>query len=93
MECPPGVEPDPSLSELYPLREIIEDAVDEALTDRERWVFNAIVVERLSFRKLGVQLGLSKSHVHRIYQQACLKLEAHLEKDATIQQYLRRENL
>ena len=91
MECPPGVEPAPSLAELYPLREIIEDAVEQVLTDRERWVFNAVVVERLSFRQLGTQLGLSKSHVHRLYQQACSKLAASLESDDTIQQYLRRE--
>lgn len=89
MECAPGHEPATSQDDLYPLREILQDAIELVLDEREQWVFNAHVVERLSVREIGRQLSLGKSQVHRIYVRCCQKLEDYLYDDPDIHNHLK----
>lgn len=75
--------------QLLPLREVIEDAIDE-LPERERWIFNACVVERKSIRAIADDLQLAKSYVHRLRDAAVRKLRAALEDHPMIKEYLNR---
>ncbi len=90
MEARPFEDAHPSRAVLLPLRDIIQDAIDTTLTDRERWIFDACVVERKSIRALASELNLSKSHVDRIKHLACAQLRAALEREPAIMAYLER---
>jgi len=87
MQCAPGEEPDTAQDDLYPLREIIQDCI-EFLTEREQYIFNAIVVERLSYRALSQRMNLSKSQVHRIQLANIQQLRSMLLAHESIRQYL-----
>jgi DNA-directed RNA polymerase specialized sigma subunit len=69
---------------------VIQDAIDEALSERERFIFDSIVVERLSLRGLGAITSLSKSQVDRIYKGALAKLRSALEDHPMVKEYLTR---
>jgi DNA-directed RNA polymerase specialized sigma subunit len=88
MQCAPGDEPSAAQGDLYPLREIIQDALEDILTERERFIFDAIVVERVSYRALAERLSLSKSQVHRIQEANRNRLAAHLINNPKIRQHL-----
>ena len=90
VECAPFTEPDLSREELLPLRDVIADAIDDVLNDRERFIFDLIACERRSRREAAALLSLSKSQVDRIYHRACEKLRFVLEDDPTIKEYLTR---
>jgi len=79
MEAPPHHEVDMSTEEGLPLREILADAIDTVLSPRERWCFEALVIERQSVRQLGRQLNISKTHVCRVRDQAIQKLALNLQ--------------
>lgn len=64
--------------------------VEEILTDRERFVLEAWVYERLGVRAIGQQLSLSKSQVHRILQGALKKLRVQLSTSPAIVEWLAR---
>jgi DNA-directed RNA polymerase specialized sigma24 family protein len=68
MEAPPLYEPPPLESPIQPLIDALTDALDaEGLLDpRELWVLEALFWRGLSYRQLAKELGLSKTHVHRI---------------------------
>ena len=72
--CAPHEEPVIARKEIQWIREMIDEVAEDVLTPRELWIFNSIVIERLSIRRVGVQLRLSKTHVWRIYHQAITKL-------------------
>ena len=91
MQCAPGEEPQTSQEELLPLRDVIEDALD-VLDPRERWVFNAIIVERMSLRALGRQLQIPKTTVARIRDRAAEHLRKALEDNPEIQRRLGLDN-
>lgn len=74
METIPGDEPDSSQIELLALRDLLADTLEEVLTDSELYVFNALVVERLSVRQLEKRISIPKSTIHRYHQQALKKL-------------------
>jgi RNA polymerase sigma factor (sigma-70 family) len=63
MRCPPGTEPEPDRP-LTPLEQQLL-AVMEELTEFDRLVFCGYYLERLSLRKLGRELGISKTTVAR----------------------------
>jgi RNA polymerase sigma factor (sigma-70 family) len=90
LEAAPHAEVDLSREELLPLRDVIQDALDDALTERERFIFDAIVIERLSLRGLGAITSLSKSQVDRIYKGALAKLRDALQDHPTVKEYLTR---
>lgn len=88
MEAAPGCEVQASVEEGLELRDVITDAIDSVLTPRERFVFDALVVERQSVRQLGRQMSISKTHITRIRDAAIRKLAAHLRDDPTIKEHL-----
>lgn len=90
MECAPHQDPEWSRGRLLPLRDTIQDAMDGHLTERERFVFDSVTIERVSMRDLSKRMTLSKSHVHRVYHAACAKLREALTDDPTIKEYLTR---
>ena len=70
----PHEEPVIARKEILWIREQIEETAQRVLSPRELWIFNGIVIERLSMRAVGRQLGLSKTHVWRIYHRAIQRL-------------------
>ena len=87
MECAPGQDPQTSQEELLHLRDRLQDAI-EMLTDREQWVFNAVVVERKSLRSISRDLQWSKSEIARIRDRAIAQLRILLEDDPLVKEYL-----
>lgn len=79
-----------SVMELIALRELINDAIDDELTDLELWVFNALFVERKSLRRLGRELSIPKTTIARIRDKAIEKLRTALQDHPTIKEYLER---
>lgn len=88
MICPPGIDPETSRDELSHLRDIIQDAIDDVLDDRERWVFDALVTRKASSREVGRELSLSKSHVLNIRDRALMKLRTRLIESPEVREYL-----
>jgi DNA-directed RNA polymerase specialized sigma subunit len=88
MEAPPGQDPETSLEQALPLREILGAAFDLILDERERWVADALWVRRLSFRQLGRELNLSSTHILRLRDEIRDKLIAELLTHNEIQEYL-----
>ena len=52
----------PSLESTAHLKELTGQAIDD-LSPEDRWIFNALIVERLSLRGAGRILGLSLIHI------------------------------
>lgn len=86
MSCAPGDEPEFSVAELAELREILEDAIEQHLTDEEQWVFNQIVVAQTSLRKMGIP----RTTAARIRDTAIAKLQAALADMPAVVAYLER---
>ena len=76
MESQPYNEPAESMLEkqfrLEPMRAVLESDV---LTDRERWVIEAIFWRGRSLAQIGLELGLVKASIFRIRERALKKLE------------------
>jgi len=89
METAPGETPRSSTEGLLPLRDLLSDAID-ALDPRERWIFDATVVERKSIREVGRELNLAKSWVDRLKQRAVANLREALATEPIILAYLER---
>lgn len=89
MEAAPNHEPEPTQEEMLPLREAIQDAMDEVLDERERFVFDALVVEKRSIRSVGRLLSLSKTQVARIRDDSAGKLAAVLADHPLVKGHLR----
>lgn len=87
MEARPFAEPQVSIAERMHVKDLLADAI-ETLTPEEVWVFNAIVIEGLSLRTVGKQLGVSKNTIASRRDLALRKLRALLENDPTIQAVL-----
>lgn len=77
METPPGDEPDQSVEEQASLSEALADIMETLETDYPRlhWVFTAHVNRGLSFKQIGDELNISKTHAHFLYQQAQARLQ------------------
>jgi hypothetical protein len=69
MEAQPGHHPTESRQELQGLREAIVDCIDQ-LKPEHRFIIEAIQSERISFAALALRLGVSKTHAHRLHEQA-----------------------
>jgi hypothetical protein len=76
MQTVPGDEPATSSEELVPLGHAIQWAFDTLLTERERYVMEAIWFEGLSRRQLAERLPWGKSQIDRIERAARAKLGA-----------------
>jgi RNA polymerase sigma factor (sigma-70 family) len=83
MEAAPFEQVETSVAELLEAREVLADAFD-TLTAEEQWIVNALVVERLSIRELGEQLGAPKTTMARIRDKALGKLKEKLQDNPII---------
>lgn len=87
MEAAPGDEPRTSIEELVPLRELLVSVL-ETLSPRDQRIVDLFVVQGLSIRKAADELGMAKSHVHRLREQVFQRL-----REALINEPLVRERL
>jgi hypothetical protein len=91
MQCAPHEDPRVSSEELLELRETIALAF-KTLTPEEVWVFNALVIERLSLRQLGKQINAPKTTIARIRDRATRKLRAALIDNPAIIDFQNRDS-
>jgi RNA polymerase sigma factor (sigma-70 family) len=89
-QAPPGVEPEASHQEMEALREAIIDAYD-TLTEKERFVCDSELFERLSLSQVATRIGRSKTQSRRIRMQAMAKLAEALKDHPLVVARLRRE--
>jgi RNA polymerase sigma factor (sigma-70 family) len=87
MAAPPGVAPASTQDQRLHLREILADAID-SLPPRERWVWDATVTERRSYREIAAVLGVGKSTVQRIKDNARALLKERLIKEPLVREHL-----
>ena len=64
MSCPPSEDPEESVLEQIALREALADALDN-LEEDDRWIFDMLIVVRLSLRFVGLVIGMPKTTVAR----------------------------
>ena len=83
MEARPFEEPREVNDELNALRDVVAMYVDQ-LEPRDLWIINAYMTERLSLQQIADQLGITKTHVWRLRNQAIDKLKAMMEMDTDI---------
>lgn len=91
MQCAPGEEPDLSKMELLAFRDVLADAIDR-LDLRHKWVFEQNVIHRVPVRTLGHMMGLGKTYVWLLKNEALAMLKADLKDNPAIQAYLGRYN-
>jgi DNA-directed RNA polymerase specialized sigma24 family protein len=92
MECAPGEEPDVSRMEMIAYKEIIADAIDR-LDLRHKWVFEQNVIHRVPVRTLGHMMGLGKTYVWMLKNEALEMLRKDLQDHPLIVAYLRRHDM
>lgn len=84
MQAAPGAAEVESVESQDALADELADAVEQ-MDERLRWVFQAHVNRGLSFSQIAVEIGMSKSRAHELYQLAQAELIA-LLRDAPITQ-------
>lgn len=89
MESAPGEEPEVSHEDLADLRELLVDALDK-LSPRDQYLVNAFVIRGLSVRRVASELGLAKSHVHRMKRRVMQALRNSLGDHPLVQEFLQR---
>lgn len=87
MEARPFDDPPTSKAELTDIGDLLAEAVD-SLDERDRYLFNALVVERVSLRQLGKRLALSKTHIARERERITSVLREKLQGHPLIEEYL-----
>ena len=80
METAPGEEPTRSTEEYAELREILGEAIDN-LPSYEREVFEAVVIERATYREIALRLGVGVATVDRMKKRAVNMLQLQLEDE------------
>ena len=79
----------PSLEATAHLKELIGQAIDD-LSPEDRWIFNALIVERLSLRGAGRILGIPKTSLARRRDKIRRELMARLIESERVQEWLKR---
>lgn len=88
MMAKPFEEPQTNNEDLLVLREAVASLVDE-LGERDLWIINACMSERKSLQKIADELGMTKTHVWRLRNQAFEKLKGVMMTDTTIRKHVR----
>lgn len=88
MMAKPFEEPQQSNEDLLELRDAVAAIVDE-LDERSLWVINACISEGKSLQTIADELGMTKTHVWRIRNQAYEKLRRIMSADTTIRKSVR----
>lgn len=86
--APPGCEPEASREEVEALREAIIDAYD-SLSEKERFVCDAELFERLSLSQVGERIARSKTQSRRIRVKAMEHLRELLKDHPLVKERLR----
>ena len=86
MEADFGETPEESMLEkqirLEPIKQLVEDP--ELLTERERWVIEGYYWRQRSFSQIAGELGLAKSTVFRIRDEAFKKIREAVAPEAEV---------
>ena len=88
MMAKPFEEPEQSSEDIMLLRDVVAEYVDQ-LDPRDLWVVNACISEGKSLQKIADELGITKTHVWRIRNQAFEKLRKAMMNDTTIRKAVR----
>ncbi len=88
MSCAPFDEPEESIMEQLELRDALADALD-SLDEDERWIFDMLVVVRLSLRFVGRVVGIPKTTLARRRDKVIAKLQQQLLESPVVQNRLR----
>lgn len=88
MMAKPFEEPQQSNEALLELREAVASIVDD-LEPRDLWIINACMSEGKSLQKIADELGITKTHVWRLRNQALDKLRGVMMTNTTIRQHVR----
>jgi hypothetical protein len=83
MEAAPNTEPAETLLDFQLFKEAVTDCID-TLSAQDRYIIEAVLFERLTFRPLGARLGLSHEHARRLYKKALERLAVPLSQHPTI---------
>lgn len=92
MSAAPNEPIETSQLEMLALRDVLADAID-ALPMRHRWVFEQHVIGRVPVRQLGEWMGLGKSYVWLLVQEAKEMLRESLADQPIIAEYLTRHDI
>jgi hypothetical protein len=88
MQAKPFEEPEQSVEGLLELRDAVAAIVDQ-LDERSLWVVNACISEGKSLQAIADELGMTKTHVWRIRNQAFNQLRGVMAADTTIRKHIR----
>jgi DNA-directed RNA polymerase specialized sigma24 family protein len=92
MEAAPGEAIEPSQMEMLALRDLLSDAIDD-LPVRHKWVLEQNLIHRIPVRTLGAWMGLGKSYVWVLKQEALAMLRTSLQDHPSIVAYLGRHDI
>ena len=87
--CVPHSDPEESVLEQLALRESLADALD-TLEEDDRWIFDMLIVVRLSLRFVGRVIGMPKTTVARRRDKIIANLRDILNDDPIVQERLGR---
>lgn len=75
LERMPNIEYEPEDPEARKAFEELSDIIDNLLTEKELKVWSAVVDEKLSYRKIGDDMGISYETARKIFIVARLKIQ------------------
>jgi len=88
MSSAPFDEPEESVMEQLELRDVLADALD-TLDEEERWIFDMLVVVRLSLRFVGRVVGIPKTTLARRRDKVIAKLQQQLLESPEVRNRVR----
>ena len=88
MSCPPSEDPEESVLEQIALREALADALDN-LEEDDRWIFDMLIVVRLSLRFVGRVVGVPKTTLARRRDRIVADLREQLLENPVVRERFR----
>ena len=88
MSCPPAEDPEESVLEQLALREALADALD-SLEEDDRWIFDMLIVVRLSLRFVGRVVGVPKTTLARRRDRIVADLQEQLLENPVVRERFR----
>jgi len=86
--CAPSQEPEESVLEQLALREALADALD-SLEEDDRWIFDMLIVVRLSLRFVGRVVGIPKTTLARRRDRIVADLRERLLENPVVRERFR----
>jgi DNA-directed RNA polymerase specialized sigma subunit len=88
MSCPPSEDPEESVLEQISLRNAVADALDN-LEEDDRWIFDMLIVVRLSLRFVGRVVGVPKTTLARRRDRIVADLQEQLLENPVVRERFR----